>query len=175
MSVKETISPNKMELYINVADELGTRKLDRDIVEAYGQAVIDAIVERTQDGKSLNGSKFRRYTKEYADFKGVSRDDVDLTLTSDMLESLAVVKSTANTVTIGFVGDQDGKAHGNHTGKDGAVPKMRRPFFGVQKQELKDINSEFKRKEEPEIDQETLQEVRDLATLLAKGLFDFGR
>ena len=178
MAVKVEKSQEKMELTVDLADEFGLEIRGNNALKMeIGEAYVQEIKARAQSGNRLGGGKMRRYTKAYAEFKGVGRDDVDLTLTSDMLESLSVIGLSDNGVIIGFnQPDQDPKAFNHDTGD--TLP--RRPFFGLQKNELKRVKKEFL----PDVAAaaggrvtERVQESDDLDAIVdsfIKGLFDFG-
>jgi len=138
---------------INLKELFGVNLRGRDeLKQAVGQAIIDKIVERTKAGKAVGGKRDLRkpYSEEYQDsldFKafGKSKNDVNMTLTGDMLGSIDITEVSGNKVTIGFSDDEEGaKAHGHQTGKNGQVPRMKRPFFGLNKSELAEIKREFK-------------------------------
>lgn len=96
--------------------------------EMFGDLVSDYIVDRTLSGKDINNRKFKQYSSEYAERKGVTRDSVNMTLTGDMLESIQD-ESDANTIKI-KVGDgvDTLKAYNHNTGD--TLPK--RTFFGIK-------------------------------------------
>ena len=145
------VKKNNVEQTINLKEKLGIDFRGKDnLKQLLGQAIVDRIVERSQEGNGVNlkpnGSgrnvKLKSpYSKAYADsldFKaaGKKRDKVNMTLTGDMLGLLDIKKVQGNSITIGWDdAEQNGKAHRHMTG-DG-VPK--RPFFGVSNKELKDI------------------------------------
>jgi hypothetical protein len=127
-----------MLLEIDLREDLGlTIDLPPDAKEAIGEDIISTIKDRTQRGKPLGtASKFKKYSEKYAQRKGVDVSDVDLTLTEDMLNSLDVLAVSGNSIVIGF--DDDSvipRAFNHHTGD--TLPK--RPFFGIQKNELNEI------------------------------------
>jgi len=142
MTVKKILSKDDIRLKINMKDILG-RNLpnDSDVIDAIGQKAIDMIIERTQDGKALNGRNFTpKYSDEYKasdEFKAFGKTNkVNMTLTGDMLGLMDVVKSTRNTFDIGWDdAEENAKAFNHNTGD--TVHK--RPFFGLQKQEIKQL------------------------------------
>ena len=105
----------------------------------------------TRDGLIDAYKKFPKYSKEYIaslDFKnaGKSPSKVDLTLSGDMIQSLDVVRETANTVEIGFPSDQDGKADGNIRGTYGTSKpdaKKARNFLGLTTSDYNKIVRKF--------------------------------
>ena len=61
-----------------------------------------------------------------------------------MLGLMDIKRTTGNTITIGWEDkEQNNKAHGHMTGKNGAVPKMKRPFFGISNKELNVIKKDL--------------------------------
>ena len=125
-----------------------------DIKEYIGEAIIDYIRERTQAGQGIKFSDdgkgssvtLKKYSKAYVesdDFKafGKSKDEVNMTLTGDMLGLMDVVDVGRDTITIGWNDeDQIGKAFNHITGD--TVPA--RPFFGVSKSELNELAKELR-------------------------------
>ena len=113
--------------------------------EAIGLEIIAYIQERTaQDQVDKNGKKLASYTKEYAEKKGVSRGDVDLMDTGDMLMSLTLLTHRSGSITIGYpAGDPiNGKVEGNRLGTYGQqtpIPGKARDFLGLTDEELVDI------------------------------------
>lgn len=93
---------------------------------AFGSEMADRIIDRTQDGKDVRGRKFKAYSKKYfeakrdgefvrqaSQFKPSSRKDVNLTLTTDMLNSLKVKRVSKKKVTIGMPPQEAVKANSN--------------------------------------------------------------
>lgn len=118
-----------------------------------GQAIIDHIVSRTQDGKAIGGTRElkRPYSKEYVEsveFKaaGKSKNEVNMTLNGDMLGLLTQTDETANTITIGWEDEKENLKAYNHNVGD-TVPK--RDFFGLNRTEQRAIAQRLK----PEIAQ----------------------
>jgi hypothetical protein len=108
--------------------------------EVFGEAVVEFIRQRTLSGLDKNNRKFAKYTKEYAERKGVSRDDVDLFLDGEMLENLKVLSHSAGKIMIGYdKGDEiNGKAEGNILGTYGQPSPVTKPrdFLGITKKDL---------------------------------------
>jgi len=117
------------------------------------EAVIAHIKNRSKAGRGVkavagkNGTYYRgyslpKYSKEYAELKG--QNNVDLTLSTEMLESIEYIKSASkkNEIVVGFkAGKVNNKAEGNQIGSYGGAPnsKKARSFLGATKQELKNI------------------------------------
>lgn len=106
-----------------------------------GRAIIEQIQLRTESGRDVNGQKFEKYSKEYAEKKGVSRDSVDLLLTGSMLGNMQVVSSTKNTVTIGWRGQKNNNKAFNHNEGE-TVP--RREFLGLTRSDETQVFQKFK-------------------------------
>lgn len=144
----------------------------------FGELAIDEIENRTLDGKNINGAKFTKYSKKYADIKGVAQDNVDMFLKGDMLDSIDIYKgrSKGDTLTIGVKGSkQKKKAHNHMTDQSTENPLPKREFFGLTNDEAERIAKKVKRQTKstdapptsaPDPDSFTLAELRDaLASL----------
>jgi hypothetical protein len=99
-------------------------------------ALLTHIVGRTMAGLDRDNNKFAKYTKKYANEKGVGVSDVDLLLSGEMLSELQVLKVDANGVEIGYKGSKDliGKVEGNILGTYGQpepIPGKARDFLGI--------------------------------------------
>lgn len=160
----------KVKFKVNLDEMFGERfKTNQSTREAIGQAVIDKIVERTQE---LNVDKFGKSLGRYSDAYKKSLDfkvskggqsEVNLTLTGDMLASLTIIEQTDRTITVGFDdSDQNAKAYGHISGMaghpvlDGKVKK--RDFMGLPKSEINAIANEF------EDQVRTIDEIEDAET-----------
>lgn len=110
---------------------------------ALGQDIIQHIIKRTQSGISASGDRFTEYSKAYAQWKGVPRKKVDLTLTEGMLEAIKVLTQRPGKVTVGFDAGtfENDKAEGNQK-------VMGRPFLGISQAELKALVREYKAERE---------------------------
>jgi hypothetical protein len=113
---------------------------------AIAQEIIDVIKERTDAGKSVNGTNLKKpYSKAYSesldfDVYGKSKSEVNMKLTGTMLDTMDVLSDAGNSVKIGWSGDeQAAKAYNHNTGD--TVPK--RPFFGINQSELNKIKSKY--------------------------------
>lgn len=146
----------KVKLKINL-DELfgGSYQYGESTKEALGQAIIDKIVERTQEQRiDKFGKKLAGYSKAYANSLDgqvggkVQGQAANLTLSGDMLSSINIIEKTAKTITIGFDDDtENAKAFGHISGMEGhpTIKKGKvRDFFGLPKSELRIIADEFK-------------------------------
>lgn len=102
--------------------------------------MISYIQIRSTEGYDKNGEKFKKYSKSYAEKKGVGANDVDLVLSGDMLSELSVTKHGKGFLEIGYKdsSDQAGKAEGNIIGSYGGEPdkSKARNFLGIDESEL---------------------------------------
>lgn len=116
--------------------------------------VISYIQKRAIDeNKGFNEStgrefKLPRYTKSYAEKKGVSRSDVDLVLDADMFNAMKVLRIHKNSAVIGFEAGskENAKAEGNQLGTYGQpspIPGKARPFLGLPEKELNKIVEKY--------------------------------
>jgi len=121
-------------------------------LEAIGSDIIDRIVTRTQnENVDKNGKKFPKYSKSYSgslDFKNSGKtNDVDLTLSGDMLATLKILDIKKGQVIIGFEkGTENDKAEGNILGTYGSDkpnPKKARDFLGITEKEKEKILSNY--------------------------------
>lgn len=123
--------------------------------QAVGQAIIDRIRERTTSNLDRKGKRFKNYKEptkanpepysESIQFRaaGKSVNDPNLTLTGDMLAFMDIVSTDRSTITIGFADRlEQKKAHGHILGSKPG-PAVKRDFFGLPKDEYKDIARGF--------------------------------
>ncbi len=117
--------------------------------EAIGEEMVERMVARAKSRRGVEAQgdgtfkhkRFPRYSKEYAEFKGVGRGDVDLTLSGEMLDALEVISHRSGSILIGMPrGDSElnGKCEGNRTGSYGGAPdpSKARDFMGLPKTEM---------------------------------------
>lgn len=108
---------------------------------AIAQKVIDYIVKRTQEGKDISGKNLAKYHPDYvasAEFElaGKSKNEVNMTLTGNMLAQLDVLSDSPNTIRIGWEDNEEIlKAYNHNTGD--TVTK--REFFGITNKEAKEV------------------------------------
>lgn len=156
------ISLNEVSQEINLESYLD-RKPTEGEKRAFAELAVDTINNRTLDGETINGGSFKKYTKAYADFKGVTRDSVDMFLEGDMLESIGRRKSKEKKSTV-FIQMEKGletkKAYNHNVGD--TLPK--REFFGLTDSEASQIADEIKerREESRTISLSALREALDL-------------
>lgn len=117
-------------------DEVTGRTLSDVEKRIFMDDAINLIIERTQSGVDINGRPFKQYSKDYAKEKGVSRGDVDLTLTSSMLAAISGTE-TGNGVSL-FIDDSEVPKAYNHNVGD-TLPK--RTFFGLTTKEIEELSS----------------------------------
>lgn len=121
---------------LNLRELLGRTTDDEVVRDAIAQRAIDIIEERTQSGRNIQGKKFKQYSKEYAEEKGVSRGAVDLTLSGDMLGLIDVVEESRDKIQFGWDDEVENAKAYNHI-KGDTLPK--RDFFDLNKKELKQL------------------------------------
>lgn len=151
------VKKNSVEQTIDLKEKFGVDFRGKDnLKQLIGQAIIDRIVERSKNGEGVSikeGTDQGRsvklkspYSKTYADsleFKaaGKQKNDVNMTLTGQMLGSIDIKRIEGNKITIGWNDTEENNKAYNHIVGD-TVPK--RPFFGVTNKELRDLKSSFK-------------------------------
>lgn len=140
------------------------------------EVILNHITSRTIAGLDKNNKKFKKYSEEYADRKGVGRNDVDLILSGEMIESLELVSHKNGEIVIGYKDPSDelaGKVEGNRTGSygKGPDPKKARDFLGIDKDEL-DILLESFRDEEEKAENLDDIDIDALARELANEMFE---
>lgn len=142
-----TLSKSDVSQTINLEELLGVSfRGKKDLRLAIAQAVIDAIVERTEKGKDISGNEFAKYSKDYkasTTFK-LLKDSTkpNMTLTGAMLASIDVLGDGPNTIRIGYRDNEETLKAFNHNTGD-TVPA--RKFFGMTQKQVKElISSEFK-------------------------------
>lgn len=119
--------------------------INRDLLERFGQAVLDHITSRTKKGIDVNGNKFKGYDADYVasdDFKayGKQKSKINLTQKGDMLAQMDLLKIEGNKIFLGWDDDTErAKAYNNHVGD--TLPS--RPFFGATRKQLDDIKQDF--------------------------------
>ena len=127
--------------------------------EAIAEDIIQHIIERTREKKRGfdpdTGKEFslstKPYSKSYAKSKGTNIRNVDLTLSTDMLDAITRLTGTSRSITIGFEAGskENDKAEGNQKGTYGqrsGDPKKARPFLGISESALNKILEKYERK-----------------------------
>lgn len=114
----------------------------------YGLRLIDEIIRRTrEDNVDKKGKQFKPYSKAYKQSLAWSvygkTDNVDMTLTGEMLENMEVTNVTPRTIEIGFISQtQNDKAHGHINGTRSPKGKRLLPvrdFFGISAEDQSKI------------------------------------
>ena len=147
MTWKKTTIADSPILEIELPDNLKPNQR-----QAIAQEVIDFIVTRTQKGQDVKGNEWTgtrgEYSKAYSkslDFKIAGKSKkVDLTLSSEMLNDLEVIKQAKGKIVVGYGrgNASRGKAEGNILGTYGKESPIRgksRPFLGITKKDLANI------------------------------------
>lgn len=122
--------------------------------ELIAQEVIDYIVNRTKEGRDKRENPFPSYSKEYVkskDFKiaGKSKSNVNLTLSSEMLDSLQLLSHSRGEIVIGYDksdSDLNGKVEGNIKGTYGSPtprPGKKRDFLGIAADKKRAIEDQY--------------------------------
>lgn len=151
------LSKRKITQTIDLNEVVGSDiSSDEILVTKIGQAIIDYIDTRVEDGMGLGREKLKSpYSKSYSEslnFKaaGKSRSHVNMRLSNDMMAAIDIVEKKGAKITYGITDPEEAaKAYGHQTGFEGhpTIPegKYKRPFFGVTKDEIKKyILDEFK-------------------------------
>lgn len=138
---KLTLTLNEVSQDIDLASYLD-RKPTSSEKRAFASLAVDRIINRSLDNENVNGGGFKKYSKEYAKFKGVTRSSVDMFLDGKMFKSMKRIAGDekGGDVHIGFKGGIENKKAFNHTTGD-TLPK--REFFGITDQEARDIADEI--------------------------------
>lgn len=135
---KPEYSLDEVSQTFNLQELLNREPTEADKSEFLERAV-DLIVERTQSNKPLggHGGKFKNYSEKYAEWKGVSVNEVDLTLSQDMLDSIngEDLGDGEIKIKVGDGDDETKKAYNHNVGD--TLPK--RTFFGLTQKEAKAI------------------------------------
>lgn len=157
----------KLRLDVDLKDLFGVPIRDAALRQAIAGRIIDQIRDRTQSQNvDKDGRPFKKYSDRYKESLAFNvfgkSDNVDMTLSGNMLADMTVLEENANRVTIGFSDPTQNAKAFNHTTGD-TVP--RRDFFGIQKKELAQIKREF----EDQVSSQTRGEERfDVASLFRR-------
>ena len=162
---KPKYSKSEVSQTFNTKDLFGF-EVDEVVKEEFAESAISFIRERTQvEQEDINGNSFTPYSAEYAEEKGVSRNDVDMFLEGDMLESMSSQDVSKNQIKVKIQsGVETLKAFNHNTGD--TLPK--RQFFGLTNDQAQfianDIKDRFGLEEAEEEGEEevTAQTLRDL-------------
>jgi len=130
---------------IDLSDYIGDLADDPSIREAIAQDIIDHIVDRAKNGKSINNQNLKKYDKDYVSsttFKAYDKSpgEINMTLTGQMLDSVGVIESFGPMIKIGIDDpDQAPKAYNHQVGD--TLPK--REWFGVRDKEIEEIVASY--------------------------------
>lgn len=137
----------------------GIPESDHDeVLREIGDFVVDSILDRVGDGKSpVEGEKFKKLSKAYADAEKAGDRTPNLDLNGDMLDSLTFEITGENEVTVGiFDEEQAQKAFGHNTGFQGHsklrskdnkrrfIPRKSQNFNSNIRSGIKEILEEFR-------------------------------
>lgn len=147
----------KLSIFIPFPESIKNKRQQNQIADA----IVTHIVGRTMAGLDKNDERFKKYSKKYAESKGVGVSEVDLLLSGEMLSELKALSVTSNGVEIGYKGSKElvGKVEGNILGTYGQpepIPGKARDFLGIQPGEVDVIISAYQ--EELGDDQTTLSD-----------------
>lgn len=123
---------------IRISELLGAQ--DREIL---GTLIIERIIDRTLDGRDIEGRSFRRYSRSYTDELTTigANTTPDLELTGEMLNSIQVLSHGPGFVEIGLPEGSFAaqKARWNQGGNR-RIPS--RPFLGIEDSEAEVIEDQ---------------------------------
>lgn len=142
-------------------------------------AFLTHIIGRTLAGYDKDNERFAQYTKGYAEFKGVGRREVDLTLSGEMIDRLKILKIDSRGVEIGYSGSKDliGKVEGNILGTYGQpepIPGKARDFLGVSSDDAELIVDSYTDEDIADLTEEELDAIARQAAREILGDIDFG-
>jgi hypothetical protein len=117
--------------------------LPKSTKERIAQAIIDKIIEKSEDGLDRNGRSLPSYAKSYTEsdaFEAFGKSKrPNMTLSGDLLGQIDVISTSGDKLKIGWKSElENAKAHGNITGQEG-LWKKKRDFFGLTAKEIKEI------------------------------------
>lgn len=123
------------------------REFSEEQRNTLGQLIIEQIRENCLNGIDANGKSFVKYSKSYyesLDFEiaDKSKNEVNLTLTGDMLASLELISNGDGYIIIGypegseFAGQVEGNQRGTY-GRSSPISGKARPFIGIPGKQLK--------------------------------------
>lgn len=150
---KINLKESDVNAEINLEELIGPAARNEAVREVFFQAAFDALLTRLDQGKSVDGKNLPKYSKAYKeslDFAAFGKSDtVNMQLTSEMINSLAIKSENPKKFKIGFTEDiHNAKAYAHMTGYEGhpvlAGKVKPRNFFGWQDKELRAIAREIK-------------------------------
>lgn len=132
-------------------DALANAPISKDpaLRNQIAQAMVDYLVDRVQgENLGLDRKGFKGYSKSYISSQnfeafGKSEDNVNMTLSGDMMGSVDVVEQKKGKVKIAITDESAlARAYGHMSGFKGhpTIPqgKYKREFFGLSDREIKD-------------------------------------
>lgn len=146
------ITENDVSVEINLEKLLGPVAKNDAIREVFFQTAFDQMLERLDKGIDVDGKSLGKYSKAYKnslEFQSFRKSDtVNMQLTSEMVNSLAVQNDSPTKFKIGFTGDfNNTKAFAHMTGYAGhpvlAGKVKPRNFFGWSDKTLKQIAADI--------------------------------
>ncbi len=141
LTIKKSAVYQEIDLYDLFGVDLTSHS---DLKDRIGQAVIDAMIKRTEKGVDVYGAKFASYSKEYKDtleFKAYGKTNkVNMHLRGDMLGKVDILNNSGNKIRIGWDEEKECLKAYNHNVGD-TVPK--RAFFGATQSQLEQIKDKF--------------------------------
>jgi len=139
VGLKRAVSNIQNKVNRIVQSETNLRKI--------GDEIIEEIQESTEAYRNpKTGRGYKKYSKEYAKQKGVSRRQVDLRLTGRMMESLKAKvkrKEGKGAVSVDVTGARNKKLAGYHQNGTDKMPA--RPFMFISKKTLSRIINKLKK------------------------------
>lgn len=139
------------------------------------EVILSHITTRTLNGFDKNNKKFKKYTKEYAELKGVGVNDVDLTFDGEMLSELELVSHSPGEIVIGYIDPSDelaGKVEGNRSGLYGkSTNKKARDFLGMKQSEIDILIDSYQDEVDTGTESLTDAEIDELARQIAEDMF----
>jgi hypothetical protein len=146
--LKLNLSQSEVSQEFDLVEIFG-QEVTPDVALAFGQALIDRMIDRTNSNQKLGGGPFSgkasTYSESYAEsleFKaaGKSINDVNMELSGGMKSDVDILEASPTFLKIGLRDETETKKAYNHQVGD-TLPA--RPWFGVTKSEVDDIKGDF--------------------------------
>ena len=139
--------------------------LSLDARSALADEIVSFIKERTDKNLDVNGNKFHSYSEAYInspDFKaaGKNKNDVNLRLSNEMMDSIQVLSIGNDSVTIGFEPNTPANDKGSWNIASDNGPS--RKFLGINEKDLDKLIAKVK------VDYSTNIETTSLANAILK-------
>jgi len=131
------VSEPQLKRRISVPKDLSPRAQ-----KALGEKLIAYIKERTDNGIDKDGSRFSKYSESYVKsqaFKnaGKSKNDVNLRLSEEMMNSLQVLSSGSGYIELGY--EPNSSANDKARWSEASDNGPSRKFLGVKDSELQKL------------------------------------